>query len=78
MNAYWLAVERCTLAEVYNIGSGVAREVREMLDIFLNMTDAKIDIEVHPSRLRPSDPDTLLCDATKFQKVTGWQPKIPF
>ncbi len=78
VKAYWLAVEHCTPGEVYNIGSGVAREVREMLDIFLNMTDAKIDIEVHPARLRPSDPDTLLCDATKFQEITGWQPQIPF
>lgn len=78
VRAYWLVVEKGTTGEVYNIGSGVAREVREMLDMLLGMTDVSIEVRVDPARLRPSDAKVLVCDATKFQKLTGWQPQIPF
>lgn len=76
--AYWLVSEKGTPGEVYNIGSGVAREVAEMLDVLLGMTDADIEVQVDPARLRPSDVKVLICDATKFRELTGWQPRIPF
>ena len=78
VRAYWLASEKGVPGEVYNIGSGVAREVGEMLDILLGMTDAHIEVQVDPARLRPSDVKVLICDATKFRELTGWQPRIPF
>lgn len=78
VRAYWLVMEKGVPGEVYNIGSGVAREVREMLDILLGMTDANIEVRVDPTRLRPSDVKVLVADVTKFRKLTGWQPQIPF
>ncbi len=78
VRAYWLVAEKGTPGEVYNIGSGVAREVREMLDMLLGMTDISIEVREDPARLRLSDAKVLVCDATKFQKLTGWQPQIPF
>lgn len=76
--AYWLAMEKCVPGEVYNIGSGVVREVREMVDMLLSMTDSQIEVKMDPSRLRPSDARVLIADATKFKKATGWEPQIPF
>jgi GDP-4-dehydro-6-deoxy-D-mannose reductase len=35
-------------------------------------------VETDPARLRPSDVQVLLGDASKFKKATGWEPKIPF
>ena len=35
-------------------------------------------IEVDPARLRPSDVEILLGDASKFKADTGWEPRIPF
>ena len=78
VRAYWLVMEKGVPGEVYNIGSGVAREVREMLDILLGMTDANIEVRVDPTRLRPSDVKVLVADVTKFRELTGWQPQIPF
>jgi GDP-4-dehydro-6-deoxy-D-mannose reductase len=78
VKAYWTVVEKGTPGEVYNVGSGVAREVREMLDMLLGMTNASIEAKVDPARLRPSDAKVLICDATKFKEYTGWQPQIPF
>ncbi len=44
----------------------------------MSKSTMKIDIVVDPSRLRPSDVEVLLGDATKFKKVTGWEPEIPY
>jgi GDP-4-dehydro-6-deoxy-D-mannose reductase len=78
VKAYWLATEKGTPGEVYNIGSGKALEVREMLDMLLGMSDIKVEVRSDPTRLRPSDVKVLVCDSTKFRKLTGWKNEIPF
>ena len=78
VRAYWLALEKGVPGEVYNIGSGVAREVGEMLEMLLGMTNVNIEVKMDPARLRPSDVKVLVCDDTKFRQLTGWQPQIPF
>jgi GDP-4-dehydro-6-deoxy-D-mannose reductase len=78
VRGYWLALERGVPGEVYNIGSGVTRSCREMLEILLSFTDRKIAVQVDPSRLRPSDVTLLWSDPTKFKLQTGWEPEIPF
>ncbi len=78
IKAYWLVTEMGTPGEVYNIGSGVGREVREMLDMLLGMSNVDIEVEVDHARLRPSDVKVLVCDSTRFRKLTGWKPQIPF
>lgn len=76
VKAYWLSLEKCDPGEVYNIGSGKAVTVREMLHILLSFTDKDIEIRQDPERLRPSDVMILLADIDKFTKQTGWQPEI--
>jgi len=78
VRAYWLVLEKGVPGEVYNIGSGVAREVGEMLEMLLGMTNVNIEVKMDPARLRPSDVKVLVCDDTKFRQLTGWQPQIPF
>ncbi len=78
VRGYWLAVQRAEPGEVYNLCSGHAISMRSVLDSLLAMSDVKVEIEVDPARLRPSDVPILLGDASKFQAATGWQPEIPF
>lgn len=78
IRAYWLATEKGSPGEVYNIGSGVGREVREMLDMLLAMSNVNIKVEVDEARLRPSDVKVLVCDCTRFSELTGWKPEVPF
>ena len=77
VRAYWLAAERGEPGEVYNIGSGEAHEVKAMLDMLLELTDAQIEVRQVPERMRPSDVELLLCDPAKFREQTGWEPRIP-
>jgi GDP-4-dehydro-6-deoxy-D-mannose reductase len=78
VEAYWLSLEMGEPGEVYNIGSGVARPIREVLDILLSLSRVKVRVEVDPRRLRPSDVPILLADSSKFVARTGWKPRLPF
>lgn len=78
VRAYWLALEKGEAGEVYNICSGKARSIREVLDSLINMAKVRTEIRQDPSRLRPSDVPVLVGDSTKFRKQTGWEPQIPY
>ncbi|MGH7726483.1 MAG: GDP-mannose 4,6-dehydratase [Candidatus Eiseniibacteriota bacterium] len=78
VRGYWLALEKGEPGEVYNLCSGKAWRIREVLDLLLGMTKVKIEVKQDPKRLRPSDVPVLLGDHSKFTARTGWQPTIPF
>ena len=78
VKAYWLALEKGEAGEVYNICSGKAWKIKDMLDLLLTMTKQKIEVREDPARLRPSDVPVLLGDHSKFTERTGWNPSIPF
>lgn len=76
VRAYWILLEKCSPGEVYNIGGIETMTVGEMLDLLKGMAKCKIEHEVDPTLLRPSDVTLQIPDISKFQKVTGWQPEI--
>ena len=78
VRAYILAVQQGEPGEVYNIGSGRARSVREILDIMLAHTPGQIAEESDPAKLRPSDTPISYADPSKFKRQTGWEPQISF
>jgi GDP-4-dehydro-6-deoxy-D-mannose reductase len=78
VRAYWLCLEKGEDGEVYNIGSGVSRPIKEVLDVLLSLSKVKVGVEVDQKRLRPSDVPILLSDSSKFIGLTGWKPEIPF
>ncbi len=77
VRAYWLSLEKGEPGDVYNIGSGSAVTIQEMLDMLLSMTDDRIEVMPVPERMRPSDVLILLSDNTKFHAQTGWKTEIP-
>jgi len=76
--AYWLSLEKGVEGEVYNIGSGQAYSMQEVLDLLMSFSRSKMEVMVDPARLRPSDVPVLLSDSSKFRALTGWRPMIPF
>ena len=77
VRGYWLSLEKGEPGEVYNLGSGRAVTIQEMLDLILSMSDVEIEVRQMPERMRPSDVELLLCDYSKFNRATGWEPEIP-
>jgi GDP-D-mannose dehydratase len=79
VRGYWLLLERGEPGEVYNLCSGRAWAIREILDFYLRRSSvSRIEVKRDPARLRPSDVPHLLGDASKIRQALGWKPEIPF
>ncbi len=77
VRAYYLALTRGRPGEVYNVGSGKAYAIREVLDMLLEICQVKVRVEQDPALTRPSDIPVTLCDASRLRRDTGWEPVIP-
>ncbi len=78
VRAYILAVQLGEPGEVYNIGTGRARPVREMLNIMLADCPVKVTEETDPTKFRLSDTPISYADPAKFKRQTGWVPQLSF
>ena len=77
IRAYRLILECGTPGRPYNVCSGRAITIREVLDRLLARARVPIRVRVDPARLRPNDVPLLLGDPTRIQTELGWQPEIP-
>jgi GDP-4-dehydro-6-deoxy-D-mannose reductase len=73
--AYRLAIDRAEPGEVYNIASGSAHRIGDLLDRLLARATMPLSIRQDPARMRPSDSPRLVGDATRFRQATGWEPR---
>jgi len=78
VRGYYLTLKDGKPGEVYNICSGKGYKIKEMLNVLLSLADCDIKTIQDPKRLRPSDVELLLGDATKIRKAVGWKCDIPF
>lgn len=82
VNAYWLAVEKCKVGELYLIGSEEKSHVhtfRESLEALIAMSKVKnITYQIDPKYVRPTQVPRLICDASAFVSQTNWKPTISF
>ena len=76
--AYELLVQHGRTATPYNVCSGVAYSIREILDALRSRVRVKVQIELDSNRLRPSDTPILVGDPTRLRSDTGWTPEISF
>jgi GDP-4-dehydro-6-deoxy-D-mannose reductase len=77
VRAYRLAVEAGEDGAVYNLGSGRAVAIQEILDRLTALSRVPLEVATDPSRLRPVDAPLMVCNAGRFQNRTGWTPGIP-
>ncbi len=77
VRGYVLALEKGEPGDVYNICSGKAVSIKEILDMILSFSSKKITVEQDPSRMRPSDIPVTVGDHSKFSLKTGWKSEIP-
>lgn len=78
VRAYRLLIESDHADEVFNIGSGTALPLREILATITGFSSQPIEVQVDPALLRPSDNPVICCDARKAHTLLGWEPEIPF
>ncbi len=78
VKAYYSILLKGNPGDVYNIATGKGHNISEVLDMLLSLTDTDITVERDPQRLRPSDVEILIGDASKMKKLTDWRAEIPF
>jgi GDP-4-dehydro-6-deoxy-D-mannose reductase len=77
VRAYRLVVHHGKPGRPYNVCSGQAYRMRDLLDTMMRASRTAIRVEVETDRLRPSDNPVIVGDRTRISSETGWEPRIP-
>lgn len=75
VRAYRLIVERGDCTKVYNVGSGKAYSLRQMLEYIVSLCTVPVTVEVDPERFRPVDTPVVCCDHSAITEDLGWMPE---
>lgn len=63
--------------ETYNVGTGHAVAIQDILNKIISMSDKDIEVKVDPGKLRPVDVPIIEPDISKIKREVGWEPLIP-
>jgi GDP-4-dehydro-6-deoxy-D-mannose reductase len=74
LDAYLALLDPAIPADVYNVASGNAVPIQEILDRLIEIAEIDPIVEVDPERWRPTD--WCVADASKLRAVSDWKPKI--
>lgn len=74
--ALWALIQAAPGGTVYNMCSGVATRIGDIVDMAVAQTHTAVEVRVDQSRLRPVDEPILCGDNRRLREVTGWQPRI--
>ena len=77
VGAYQALMARAVPGRAYNVCTGRAPQIRDVLDGLQRHATVEVRVQVDPSRLRPQDNPLLLGDPTRIANEIGWCPKIP-
>lgn len=75
--AYELLLASAVPAETYNVASGHARELSEVVELLIELARCPVEVEQDSARLRSVDIPILCGDASRLAEATGWSPEIP-
>ncbi len=79
VQAYWLALARCTPGEVYNVCSGSGYRFQNIISAITNLSRVQpIALVPDPKGLRPTDGGVIIGNNKKFCAATGWHPHFDF
>lgn len=75
VRAYRMIVESDNCNQIYNVGSGNAYSLEDMLTYIIGLSNQNIEIEVDQNRIRPTDQPVICCDRSLIGKELGWEPQ---
>lgn len=75
VRAYRMLCENGHTGEIYNVGSGFAYSIEQLLQSLLSLSKQPISVQRDPHKMRPSDLPLIQCDNRKLIAHTGWSPE---
>jgi GDP-4-dehydro-6-deoxy-D-mannose reductase len=76
VRAYRLILDRGVAGRPYNVCSGRAIEIRELLDRLLARARVPITVVVDQARYRPNDLPLIVGDPGRLHRELGWMPQF--
>ncbi len=76
VRAYAMLIQKGKTGETYNVGSGMAIEICELLDKILKLSTKEIKVEIDEKKLRPVDVKIVEADVSKLVEETGWERRF--
>jgi GDP-4-dehydro-6-deoxy-D-mannose reductase len=77
VRAYQAIAERGVPGRIYNVCSGQAHRIGDVLDALLSRSSVAIAVRRDPARYRPHDAPLVLGDRSRLTSELGWVPRIP-
>jgi len=63
---------------VFNLGSGQARSIQELLDTLIDISGLDVEIKQDGTRMRGPEVRELYGSFQKAKTLVGWEPQVPF
>ena len=76
VRAYFHLLEKGRSGEVYNLCSGVERNIRELIMQMADLAKVEIKLEQDPPRMRWAEQRRVSGSSAKLRTETAWQPDI--
>jgi GDP-4-dehydro-6-deoxy-D-mannose reductase len=71
-----MLMKRAVQGEVYNVCSGKARTIRDLVTFIASLSGCPVETRVDPARERAIDIPLLVGSPEKIMQLTGWKPII--
>lgn len=75
--AYRLLLDPSIPAGTYNVASGRAVALRQVVELLVGLAGIEVQVERDETRLRPAEVRVLCGDPSKLRAATGWAAEIP-
>ena len=76
VRAYYMLLTEATPGEIYNICSGNAYKLSDIIDCIADEVGVKVTTRVNPEFVRPDDNREIVGSAYKIESELGWKPEI--
>jgi GDP-4-dehydro-6-deoxy-D-mannose reductase len=77
VEAYVLLLQAPVERSVYNVCSGRAHRIGDVLELLLGLSEHTIEVVTDPERLRPHDIPLLCGDPSRIERELGWRAARP-
>jgi len=64
------------VGETINVGSQRSVSIKDLVDMISSLMSKDVEIITDPSRFRPFDVDTLVCNYDKANRLLNWRPEV--
>lgn len=77
VRGYLAVLAQGSAGEIYNVCSGRATRIGDLLELLVGMARRRVEVAVDPARLAPADVPYQRGSHERLTAATGWRPAIP-